>query len=609
MKRNRLVVGFLLIAGTVLAVEPSGCVPSEAFLYGEARDLDALWDAVKVSPVGAEARALLEEFGQWEGIQAGMESFRATQGIDIESLLRGGLGHRAAVAVRANPDLVAMLQGVVADRVVHSYPPRYEQAQREAREARERLEREGILGAILLSSAEAGWMGVNVPRFWEEERYLIKEAGTYRDARCITKEKAGRRSHAALRGDLMVESNDRAFLEAILDRAAGGEGATVESSVRWQEACASLPEGAQIRLHLDGRTLAETVPWAEILPVIGEIRQRRLEERIVLPWLETFEGVVAGARLDPAGWCEAQARGSFDAARVPQGAFPDWTKLPTRVPEGFRSLPADAWIAGATRFDAGSWIDRISAQIPESDRALTLARVAAVAQGLGIAEPGRFVRECVGPEAGMAVLPGPVDEYGEPFPPRLVLWLALGGDGAAQVQGALSRLEGWLLLFASMQVRGVEPPAFETRSIGGADVRVLRVPPLPDGRRVPVSPCWAVHAGRLWFSTDVGALERILTLPAGESLADSTGYQATEGRLRRPGISLAYLNVPAVVAYGGSAREWIAGQIARKEGRESADVSREFDAVLRLLGHVGPVLTSSWAEGATLGMEAHWEMK
>lgn len=624
--------GLLLLAvGTVGAGEPAGCVPDEAFFYGEARDLDALWDAVKTSPIGAEARALLEEFGQWEGIQANLELIRDTKGLDFEAFLRGGLGHRAAIAARVHPDLVAMLQGVAAGGVVHSSPPHDEQAQREVLEARERLEREGILGALLLSSSEAGWMETNVPMFLElgvaAGKVAITEAGTYRDARCVTKEEHGGRSHVALRGDLAVESNSRAFLEAILDSAAGGEGGTVGSSARWQEACDSLPEGAQIRLFVDGRTLAETVPWANVLPILRELQQREREEhgqghdveiRVgmssedkedVLPWLEAFEGIVAGARLDPAGWCEAHARGSFDAARVPEGALPDGSKLPTGVPEGFRSLPADAWIAAATRFDAGYWIDRITAQISQVDRALTGAHIAAIAQGLGIAEPGRSLRECVGPEAGLAVLPGPVDEYGEPRPPRLALWLELRGDGAEQVRGVLSRLEGWLLLFVSMQLRGVEPPSFETRSIGGADVRVLRIPPMPDGSRIPVLPCWTVHGGRLWFSTDAGALEKVLTLPAGESIADSASFQAAAGRLRRPGISLAYLNLPAAVAYGGSVHDWFAGQIARKEGREPAEVLREFDAVLRMLGHVGPVLASSWAEGASFGAEAHWEMK
>jgi hypothetical protein len=132
---------------------------------------------------------------------------------------------------------------------------------------------------------------------------------------------------------------------------------------------------------------------------------------------------------------------------------------------------------------------------------------------------------------------------------------------------------------------------------------------MPDGSRLPVFPCWTVHGGRLWFATDAGALEKVLTLPAGESLADSAAFQAAAGRLRRPGISLMYLNVPAAVEYGGAARDWIAGRIARKEEREPAEVSREFDAVLRMLGHVGPVLGSSWAEGAAFGAEAHWEMR
>ena len=76
-----------------------------------------------------------------------------------------------------------------------------------------------------------------------------------------------------------------------------------------------------------------------------------------------------------------------------------------------------------------------------------------------------------------------------------------------------------------------------------------------------------------------------------------------------PKTLTASMNVAGVLKEFEKSADKIAEGIARKESMQVSEAKRWVESIMKVAGHLGPVIATSWAESDSIRAELHWKLK
>ena len=372
-------------------------------------------------------------------------------------------------------------------------------------------------------------------------------------------------SYAVIDGAVFAWSNSEEMVRAAIDRRAGAGGGLGDSA-DFLRVRGKLPERALASLYLDPR-FAERVLAASPRP------EKPSDERGQAMLTRYLAAVrYAGLALDWQNGPVLHTEESVDPARLPQ-ALTRWAARPEPVDPVLWRVPRSALAVASACVDFGAVLEGLEAVADEPDRVkFETAYLALDGVLLGL-----DFRSGLAPRLGpglSAYFEARADAEPGARPPW-VFTAAVGkpADSDRPLAAVDNALRTFLALYSLDPRHGGGARRVETTTADGTKVTALASP----------SPfAYAIRDGRVVVGRDADAVARALAAQADPGAGDRVG------RLRSAffpdASSFAAADLKAVAAFASAHRPAIARRLAARRDRPPADVARDLDRALSLLG-------------------------